>query len=88
MAIPLKVLILEDYPPDLELLLYELNHAGFEPDWRQAQSEAIITACQRDLDWMRDLVHHIRHTGSLRYRDRTGIQHDVLLTLPFAEHYG
>jgi two-component system, cell cycle sensor histidine kinase and response regulator CckA len=40
MAIPLKVLILEDYPPDLELLLYELNQAGFEPDWRQAQSEA------------------------------------------------
>jgi DEAD/DEAH box helicase domain-containing protein len=56
--------------------------------FRQAQSEVIIAACRRDIDWMRDLVHHLHRTGSLRYRDRTGIQHDVLLTLPFAEHYG
>jgi DEAD/DEAH box helicase domain-containing protein len=56
--------------------------------FRQAQSEAIITACRRDIDWMRDLIRHISHTGSLQYRDRTGIQHDILLTLPFAERYG
>jgi DEAD/DEAH box helicase domain-containing protein len=58
--------------------------------YRHAQSEAIITACRRDIDWMRDLIRHIRHTGSLRYRDRTGVQHEVSLTLPLpvAEHYG
>ncbi len=56
--------------------------------YRHAQSEAIITACQRDIDWMRDLIRHISDTGLLRYRDRTGVQHDILLTLPFAERYG
>ncbi|WP_089937098.1 Zn-binding domain-containing protein [Candidatus Entotheonella palauensis] len=56
--------------------------------YRHAQSEAIIAACRRDIDWMRDLIRHISHTGSLRYRDRTGIQHEILLTLPFAERYG
>ncbi|WP_089719103.1 Zn-binding domain-containing protein [Candidatus Entotheonella palauensis] len=56
--------------------------------YRHAQSEAIINACRRDIDWMRDLIRQISHTGSLRYRDRTDIQHDVLLTLPFAERYG
>ncbi len=56
--------------------------------YRHAQSEAIIAACRRDIDWMRDLMRHLSHTGALRYRDRTGIQHDVLLTLPFTERYG
>src|SRR5262245_56364642 len=44
MTIPLKVLILEDYSADLELLLYELRRAGFELDWQRAQSEAEFLA--------------------------------------------
>lgn len=56
--------------------------------YRHAQSEAIISACRRDIDWMRDLMHHMSATGSLRHRDRTGIQHEILLTSPFAERYG
>lgn len=60
--------------------------------YQHAQSEAIITACRRDIDWMRHLMRHLSDTGSLRYRDRTGVQHEVLLTLkltlPFAERYG
>ena len=58
--------------------------------YRHAQSEAMIAACRRDIDWMRDLIRHLSHTGSLRYRDRTGVQHEILLTstLPFAERYG
>ena len=55
---------------------------------RSAQSEAIIAACRRDIDWMRDLIRHIHDAGALRYRDRAGAQHDLLLTLPFAERYG
>jgi DEAD/DEAH box helicase domain-containing protein len=58
--------------------------------YQHAQSEAIIADCRRDIDWMRDLIRHLSHTGSLRYRDRTGVQHEILLTstLPFAERYG
>ena len=55
---------------------------------RSAQSEAIIAACRRDIDWMCDLVRRIHDAGGLRYRDRAGAQHDLLLTLPFAERYG
>jgi len=40
MPIPLRVLILEDHSADVELVLHELRRAGFEPDWRQADTEA------------------------------------------------
>lgn len=38
-AIPLHVLILEDRPSDVELMLYELRRAGFEPDWQRVETE-------------------------------------------------
>jgi PAS domain S-box-containing protein len=40
MAIPLCVLILEDRPADVELMLHELRQAGFEPDWQCVETEA------------------------------------------------
>ena len=40
MAVPLRVLILEDRPADAELVVHELRRAGFEPDWRCVDSEA------------------------------------------------
>lgn len=40
MAIPLRVLILEDRPADVELILLELRQAGFEPDWLRVETEA------------------------------------------------
>jgi two-component system, cell cycle sensor histidine kinase and response regulator CckA len=36
---PLRVLILEDSAVDAELMVRELRRAGFEPDWRRAQTE-------------------------------------------------
>lgn len=39
MGTPLRVLILEDRPTDVQLILYELRLAGFEPDWSRADSE-------------------------------------------------
>ncbi len=50
--------------------------------YRHAQSEAIVAASRRDIDWMRDLIRHGSSTGSLRYRDRTDIQHEIPLNLP------
>ncbi len=37
---PLKVLIVEDNPADAELVLLELQNAGFEPDWLRVETEA------------------------------------------------
>ncbi len=39
MAIPLKVLILEDRATDAELVLYELRRAGFVPEWLRVETE-------------------------------------------------
>ena len=39
MAVPLKLLILEDRPADAELLLFELQDAGYEADWQRVDSE-------------------------------------------------
>lgn len=39
MAIPLKVLIVEDRPSDAELVLYELRQAGFAPVWNRVDTE-------------------------------------------------
>ena len=40
MAIPLRVLILEDRPADAELMLHELRRAGFDPVWERVDTEA------------------------------------------------
>ncbi len=50
--------------------------------YRHAQSEAIVAACRRDIDWMRNLIRHGSSTGSLRYRDRMDMQHEIPLNLP------
>lgn len=39
MGTPLRVLILEDRPTDVQLILYELRLAGFEPDWSRVDAE-------------------------------------------------
>jgi len=48
---PLKVLLAEDNPADAELVLRELRHAGFEPDWRQVDTEeAYLKGLQGGID--------------------------------------
>lgn len=39
MGTPLRVVILEDRPTDVQLILYELRAANFEPDWTRVDSE-------------------------------------------------
>jgi PAS domain S-box-containing protein len=36
---PLRVLILEDYAPDAELMAHELRRAGFDPHWERVETE-------------------------------------------------
>jgi signal transduction histidine kinase/FixJ family two-component response regulator len=40
MTLPLNVLIVEDRPADAELMVYELERAGFEPAWKRVETEA------------------------------------------------
>jgi len=43
-AIPLRVLVLEDRDSDAELMLHELRRAGFAPAWRLVNSKADFLA--------------------------------------------
>ena len=38
MAVPLRVLLVEDSPDDAELILLELGRGGFAPDWRRVDT--------------------------------------------------
>jgi PAS domain S-box-containing protein len=40
MKTPIRVLIAEDNPADAEVILYELQAAGFEPEWERVDSES------------------------------------------------
>ena len=45
MAVPLRVLILEDEPADAELAVHALRQAGFEPDWTRVDTERDYVRC-------------------------------------------
>lgn len=40
MTKPIRVLVLEDNPADIELMLYELRKVGFSPEWRRVDNKA------------------------------------------------
>ncbi|HLF24778.1 MAG TPA: PAS domain S-box protein [Anaerolineae bacterium] len=66
MTTPLHVLIVEDRPADAELMIHELRRAGFDPDWRRAQSEPEYLA---QLEQTPDLIladHTLPQFDSLR----------------------
>jgi len=48
MGIPLNVLIVEDSADDAELLLAELNEAGFAPAWKRVETEPAYQASLTD----------------------------------------
>src|SRR5258707_9509437 len=51
MAKVLRVLVLEDQAFDAELMIDELRHAGFDPDWKRIQTEAAyVESLSVDLD--------------------------------------
>ncbi|PYP82793.1 MAG: hybrid sensor histidine kinase/response regulator [Blastocatellia bacterium AA13] len=51
MAQPLRVLLVEDNPPDAELVVTELRRAGFEPEWRRVDTEqGFIESLDQKLD--------------------------------------
>lgn len=54
MAIPLRVLIVEDSDSDAELLLFELERGGFEVSHRRAASEAEVHQALDEGEW--DLI--------------------------------
>jgi two-component system cell cycle sensor histidine kinase/response regulator CckA len=51
MALPLRVLIVEDSAEDTELLLEELRHGGFEPVCERVQTAGAMTAALKKQAW-------------------------------------
>ena len=45
MSKPLRVLILEDSEADAELVLHELRHSGYEPNWWRVDNKADYLDC-------------------------------------------
>jgi PAS domain S-box-containing protein len=51
MAIPIRILILEDQVADEQLILYEMRRAGYDPDWTRVDNEAdYLTSLTPELD--------------------------------------
>jgi PAS domain S-box-containing protein len=51
MPTALRALILEDMQSDVELMLYELRRAGFEPEWQHVETEAdYLKRLAQDID--------------------------------------
>ena len=44
MSLPLSVVLLEDYPPDAELIVRALRKGGYEPSWTVATTEEAFLA--------------------------------------------
>ena len=51
MPTPIRILVLEDRPDDVELMLRELRRAGFAPDWQCVETEAAyLELLEQDFD--------------------------------------
>lgn len=53
MSTPLRLLILEDRPPDADLMVLELKGAGFDPQWKRVDTEEDYLA---NLDFYVDVI--------------------------------
>ena len=51
MAVPLDVLIIEDSPDDVELVVRELRRGGFDPRYRQVESSAALSEALDSKTW-------------------------------------
>jgi two-component system cell cycle sensor histidine kinase/response regulator CckA len=57
MAVSLRVLIVEDRPADVELMLHQLRQDGFAPEWQCVDTEAgYVAALEAALDEDLDLI--------------------------------
>jgi sigma-B regulation protein RsbU (phosphoserine phosphatase) len=75
MSISLRVLILEDNPADAELILHELQRAGFEPDWQRVDTEP-------------DYLAHLEPTLDIILSDYTMPQFNALRALQLLRESG
>jgi signal transduction histidine kinase len=48
---PLRVLIIEDSPEDVELLMRDVGKAGYQPDYRVVETPAQLKAALEEGDW-------------------------------------
>jgi DEAD/DEAH box helicase domain-containing protein len=55
--------------------------------YREGDIERLLHVCRRDVDWLRDLMRHGSMTGTLNYRDRSGIQRTLPVSWQLTEDY-
>jgi len=51
MAIPLRVLIIDDSQDDTFMLLRALTHGGFDPTWQRVDTQAALVDVLKEKDW-------------------------------------
>jgi CheY-like chemotaxis protein len=49
--IPLRVLLVDDSPADVELVVEELRHGGYEPTWERVDTAAALTDALTRESW-------------------------------------
>ena len=75
MAIPLRVLILADWPADADLMVYALHKAGFASNWQRVETEA-------------DYLGHLHPGLDVILADYTLTQFNVLRALHLLQEQG
>ena len=80
MAIPIKLLIIEDSANDAELFAAELRSAGFEPKWKRVETEAGYRASLEELPDLIISDYRMPHFSGLRAVD---LLHERGLDIPF-----
>ena len=72
---PLRLLIVEDYPDDAELMVMRLEEEGFKPDWQRVQTEEEFLKALEDkpdfilADWALPQFSGLRALELIKERD-------------------
>ncbi|MEI8234165.1 MAG: response regulator [Verrucomicrobiota bacterium] len=79
-AVPLNVLIVEDRASDAQLMLHELQNAGFDPQWKRVETEAEYLA---QLSPRFDLILSDFHLPAFNAWEALRLLNDHRLDVPF-----
>ncbi len=79
-AVPLNVLIVEDRASDAQLMLHELQNAGFDPQWKRVETEAEYLA---QLNPRLDLILSDFHLPSFNAWEALRLLSEHRLDVPF-----
>jgi len=76
----IRVLVLEDRAEDAELMVHELRHSQYEPDWRRVDTESEYNA---HLGWQPDVILSDYNMPFLDAPRALDLLHELDLDIPF-----